>query len=270
MSVRMMILITTTLVLSAAKANEHKNQNTSHSKSNAEKTQTHQQYVDLPAGCFSKQKYPCSLRTSENGLIVEKKNYRIIMKPQTVLTWNSDSEMRFVSGDVWLDSKEERLSLILGPLLAVDFSGQVAVGNQEDQGLVRLQNLSSDMSFKSQGLLASEAVPVGFENWYSVISSEKQIQRGVIKPIDKIAFFKNWMTVAVLSAAELKSRFKEFSLMWRGNVEQASRFYQKIIERRVANAEEEQENKKQELLRQKKQREKIRKLYRQKNYLEEN
>lgn len=231
---------------------------------------SHSSYVDLPSGCFVREKFPCSLRTYQDGLIVEKNKYRIIMKPSTVISWKSSHNLRFISGDAWFDSSSQTLVLEMTSRLSVEFSGQLAVSSIYEHGQLRLQNMSAaEMHFKSDDLLASESVPVGFENWYSTLSSGGELQRGILKPIDKIAFFKNWMSVAVLSPAELKKSFKYFSSLWRGNVEQASEYYQKIIERRIANAEEIEENKKQEKVRKKHQQEKIRKLYREKNFLNE-
>lgn len=246
---------------------------------NAEHAVTHEQvshksshpsYVDLPSGCFVREKFPCSLRTYQDGLIVEKKNYRIIMKPSTVISWKSNSSLRFISGDAWFDSSQQMLTLEMTSRLSVEFSGQLALSSIYEPGQLRLQNMSAaEIHFKSEDLLISESVPVGFENWYSTLSSGGELQRGILRPIDKIAFFKNWMSVAVISPAELKKSFKYFSSLWRGNVEQASDYYQKIIERRIANAEEVEENKKQEKVRKRQQQEKIRKLYREKNFLNE-
>lgn len=241
---------------------------------NSEHAQSHHSssrssYVDLPSGCFVHQKFPCSLRTSEDGLVVEKKDYRIVMKPSTVISWKTERDLRFVSGDAWFDSRQP-LMLEMSSRLSVEFLGQVSLSSVFEAGQLRLQNMSaSEFHFKSDDLLVSESVPVGFENWFSILSSGGELQRGVLRPIDKIAFFKNWMSVAVLSPAELKKNFKYFSSLWRGNVEQASEYYQKIIERRIATSQEIQENKKQEKIHKKLQQEKIRKLYRQKNFLNE-
>jgi len=226
-------------------------------------------YVDLPSGCFVREKFPCSLRTYADGLIVEKKDYRIVLKPSTVISWKSGRHLRFVSGDVWLESRQS-LMLDMNSRLSVEFIGQVTLSSVYEPGQLRLQNMSaSEIHFKSEDLLVSESVPVGFENWYSILASGGELQRGVMKPIDKIGFFKNWMSVAVLSPAELKKNFKYFSSLWRGNVEQAAEYYQKIIERRIATYQEIQENKKQEKIHKKNQQEKIRKLYREKNFLNE-
>ncbi len=220
------------------------------------------QFVDLPKDCFAKKQYPCSVRAAEQVLRFDRGAGSFQLGKGASVKFFEQDQVALLRGVVWIQNAQ-KLEFVVHPQMKLSLIGEVLIEKHADQNLL-VRNINADIKFQSESVFKSEALPVGYQNWYGGLDTRKQIQRGIISPIQAGPFLKSWIPLAGLSAAETKRKIAEFKESWVGNVESSTLFYKEIVERRIASQlelDQQRVNKKKaaelETL-------KIKKLYRQK------
>lgn len=221
--------------------------------------------VDSPMGCFSKKAYPCSLRVTEAYLAFERGENQFHLAENSALLFWSPSQVQLLQGKVWIrDSKE--LAVKISSSLQIHVTGEWFFEKQPDATMLA-RNLSGGARFESRFVFQSEALPVGFQNWFGQIDSSGQISRGVIRPIAQAPFLKSWLPVSGLPIALAKKRAANYKALWSEAVEQSASLYQQVIERRLASHEEKARRLAAQKASREAERAQLKKMYREKNGL---
>jgi hypothetical protein len=222
-------------------------------------------FVDSPEQCLGLEKFPCSVRAVKGPISLEKGSHVFVLESDSSLSFLSAEEFQLLSGKIWIE-KSEQLSLKISPKLAVTLTGEFMVEKIADR--VWVKNLNGETAFRSPLVFQSESLPIGFENWYGRITTLGSIERGIIKPIELKSFLVSWLPLAQNSVAELKKKVAEFRENWSKAAEQSSELYKEVVERRMASVAAKELSHQQQMEKTRKAIQKIREMYRQKNYLE--
>lgn len=218
--------------------------------------------IDLPKNCITKKIFPCALRAVKGMLKFEQGSESYQLGEFGSIRFTGPGQFQLLSGSLWIE-KSQNLRLVVNPALTMNINGEFFLEKQKNSILL-VRNLNGSVSFTSAFLFKSESLPIGFENWYGTLTTQKEIHRGVLRPIEVLSFLKAWSPVAGLSAAETQKRVQFFKESWSENVESAANFYQEVVERRLASQEEQDQRiarRRQAELEEKK---RLRQLYRQK------
>ena len=224
-----------------------------------------QSFVDSPDQCLGLDKYPCSVRSVKGPLSMEKGGHSFVLDANSAVHFETAQEFKLLSGQVWIE-KSENLSLKISPSLTINLNGEFFAQKLSDK--LWLKNLDGETQFKSSHVFQSESLPVGFENWYGRITTKGSIDRGIIKPIELKDFLVSWLPLAQNSVAVLKKKVASYRELWSKAPEQSSELYKEIVERRMASVTQRELTQEQQVEKARKAIQKIREMYRQKNYLE--
>lgn len=193
-------------------------------------------YVDLPQGCFTKKTFPCALRSTAGALKFESVSGSYFLGDLSSVRFTSANQIQLLSGSLWIE-RSQQLEFVANPELTLKLAGEFFLEKQK-AGMVLVRNLNGVVEFDSRFLFKAESLPLGFQNWYGTLTTQKQINRGVIRPIEVLPFLKVWQPVAGLSPAETKARVHVYKQSWAEGVEISSQFYKEVVERRLASQAE--------------------------------
>lgn len=221
-------------------------------------------FVDSPAHCFAKKSYPCSVRVMGSYLAFEREAQMYHLADRSAVLFLGPSEIQLMQGSLWVkDSKG--LTVKVSPVFSFQVAGEIFL---EKKGLdLFVRNLRSEIAFDSKLVFASEALPVGFENWYGPLDVSGQVSRGMIRPIAMNEFLKAWIPVSGASIAEIKKQTLHYKNDWKGALELSSQIYQQVVERRIASQEEKALRAAQKRRSQLDEQARLRQMFRQKNGL---
>lgn len=192
-------------------------------------------FVDLPKNCFAGKVYPCSLRSTNGMLKFERGSESYQLGAQSAVRFLKEDQVQLLTGSLWIE-KSTSLQFIVNPEIKLTLDGDFFLEKQKES-VVLVRNLNGVAGFQSRFLFKEESLPMGFENWYGTLTTQKQISRGVIRPIEALPFLKSWSPISGLSPAEVKKRVQFYRKNWSENIEVSTQFYQEVIERRLASQE---------------------------------
>ncbi len=192
--------------------------------------------VDEPEKCFSQRIYPCSITSRDGNLKIVRDDLQINMSEDSVVTFEDERRLKILKGHL-IFSSAHPVDMMVSSLLAFKVKGEI-FAMIESPKTVRLYNLNAEIDFIKGKLFQSEVLPVGFENWYSGLNAHKQIDRGLIAPIERLSFLKKWGSVSLDSVAESRKKMKNYDKVWGDSVADASQFYQEVVERGIASENE--------------------------------
>lgn len=223
------------------------------------------EFADSPAGCFSKNIYPCSLRVTGSFLSFEREFQKYHLGDGSAVLFLSADEIQLLQGVLWIRESKD-LTVKVSPPLRMRISGEHIF---QKKGLdLHVFNVDGLVQFKSAFVFQSEALPKGFQNWYGQVDSSGQVSRGMIRPISMGDFLRAWMPVSGASLAEAKKMILHCKENWKDAVEISAGIYQEVAERRIASDQAKirlsQEAKRRKLTEQAQ----LRQMYRSKNGLE--
>ncbi|MEZ0391719.1 MAG: hypothetical protein ACAH59_05860 [Pseudobdellovibrionaceae bacterium] len=193
-------------------------------------------FIDSPSKCFSQRKYPCSLRVSRRMHSFEREAQRYHLGENGALLFLSESQIQLMQGVLWIQSSKD-LEVKSSSALSMKLSGEWLLEKRPDTSLL-FRNLKGSIDFQSKFVFTNESLPVGFQNWYGPMDSSGQISRGMIRPLVLKDFLQVWIPLSGLSLAEVKRQTADYKKTWGNTVEQSSKFYQQVAERRLASQEE--------------------------------
>lgn len=222
-------------------------------------------FVDEPAQCFVREGYPCAVRSLE-PLRLQRGDDIYQFAAETSVVWLSADDLRVLEGRIWIE-KSANLSLhILGSdVVAVD--GEFLVTREKDQNLT-IMNLNGSVQFPEKGFLKSEALPVGFQNWYGRRGTNGVVQRGVLRPIEVPAFIASWARTGSATRVARGEKLKQYRELWKGNVDQSAELYKNIVERRIASQEDSRAALRRRRQKADEERARLRQMFREKNNLQ--
>lgn len=223
-------------------------------------------YIDQPKNCFSLGKFPCSLLVQNSVLEIENGGQIYKLDRHSVIEFMNPSEVQILKGLILIRAKNE-MSLKVSALFGLSFKGILMV-NVDEVDQAKIFNLNASIRFVGEEFFQNEELPSGYENWFSRLNTQKKVSRGIISPIQRENFVNLWGKVSGLSLAGNKKALKEFDENWRNVIEESSQFYQEVVQRSLASIEEKDEQKNQIKRKKAQERDWLKKMYRQKNGLE--
>ncbi len=220
-------------------------------------------FVDLPQNCYTQKTYPCQVRISGGSLAIERESQILHLADQGAISFLSANELQFLSGAAWIE-KANDLTVKISPVLKIQISGEWFVKKEKD-ATMSVRNLAGEAKFISDRVFASEALPIGFQNWYGLLDTSGSVSRGVIRPIEVGDFLKDWLPISNLSVAEMKHQVLSYKEQWKGALEQSAQLYAQIATRRIAAVEERERLKLEKAASHRHEQEKLRQMYRERN-----
>lgn len=222
------------------------------------------EFVDSPSQCFFKKSYPCRIHVTGGFLSFERSSQKFHLGDQSSLLFLSEGKIQLLQGELWVrDSRG--LSIQVSPVFSMTSSGEIFLEKRSDDQPLLVRNLQGEVKFDSPFVFANEALPRGFQNWYGALDANKQVSRGVIRPIALTDFLKVWAPLSGFSIAEIRKTTRVYQQAWGDTLAVSADFYQDIVERRIASQEAKEsrlENRHRQSL---KERERLRQMFRQKN-----
>lgn len=222
-------------------------------------------FVDEPAQCFVKEGYPCAVRSLE-PLRLQRGDDVYQFAAETSVVWLSVDDLRVLEGRIWIE-KSAKLSLHMLGSDAITIDGEFLVTREKDQNLA-IMNLNGSVKFPEKGFLKSEALPVGFQNWYGRRDTNGVVQRGVLRPIEVPSFVATWAKTGSATRVARGEKLKQYRELWKGNVEQSAELYKNIVERRIASQEDSRAALRRRQQKADEERARLRQMFREKNNLQ--
>lgn len=171
--------------------------------------------VDEPAGCQKAVTYPCALR-AKSAETVSFGDWKVHLSAGSSVQWDFESEIRVLSGKVWLQADE---GYLVFPGLKYAFHKSEVIAWIDD-GKLWLKNLAGEGQIESQ-FVVDRGLPVGFQNWYGQVAGNQKLEQGVIQPFDVVAVLKEVQPVK--KAGTMKEQME----IWKKSQSQTAEYYQR-------------------------------------------
>jgi len=220
-------------------------------------------FVDSPKGCYARKSYPCQVRVSGGSLVIERGNQILHLADQGALSFLAENEIQFLSGGAWIEGAEG-LKVKISSVLGLQIKGEWFFHREKDATML-IRNLNGEAQFLSSRVFPSEAIPIGFQNWYGLIDSTGQVSRGIIRPIELKPFLKDWLAISGLSIAEMKNRVSIYRELWKDGLEMSVALYGQVVSRRIASVEERERKRAAQIEAVQRERAKLKSMYRDRN-----
>jgi hypothetical protein len=123
------------------------------------------------------------------------------------------------------------------------------------------------MQLELRGTEKTLGIPLGFQNWFGDLNSLGSVSQGVLRPIDKSAFFKSWakhMKANRLLASEKVEQWKE---LWKNSAQMGSNLYSEIAQRMIAKEDQKRSEAQRRRADQIQEQSRLRKMFRERNGL---
>ncbi len=204
---------------------------------------------------------------NKGSLRFERNAATFVLGEKSALRFIADDKIQVLSGSLWIEEAKD-LAVVVHPQFGFSASGSLFLQKTAD-GNIFVRNLEADIKFRSPFVFKGEALPAGFQNWYGRLNAQKQIDRGIFRPIEFASFLKAWLPMTHLSIAEAKGRVLVWKEQWSGALEASAHFYQEVVERRMASVELQDQQRAARQKAAQTEQNRIRQLYRQKTGFEQ-
>lgn len=171
--------------------------------------------VDEPVGCQKALSYPCALR-AKSPETVSFGDWKVHLSAGSAVQWDFESEVRVLSGKVWLQSDE---GYLVFPGLKYAFQKSEIIAWIDD-GKLWIKNLAGEGVLESQ-FVVDRGLPVGFQNWYGQMAANQKLEQGVIQPFDVVAVLKEVQPVK--KAGTMREQME----LWKKSQSQTAEYYQR-------------------------------------------
>jgi hypothetical protein len=222
-------------------------------------------FVDEPDGCLQKAQYPCAVRILQAAYRINSEIATIWGSSGVAFILGKNKNLRLVDGEILLTTKKT-LTLDEG-LIQLQGSGDLWISKKGQRILAR--NLLGQLKVSDQNGKFFDDIPAGFQKWYDGLNHLGKIEQGTLAAIDAETFIPQWTKMNDLPREQALEKLEAFKKNWQGVVEEIAQFYQQIAERRIATIEEADQRRQQKQLLEMKEREKLRRLFRNKQYLDQ-
>jgi hypothetical protein len=222
-------------------------------------------YVDEPEGCLQGAKYPCAVRILKN-------NYKLSSELATM--WGSDGvsfvlgqgkELRVLDGELLLTTKVP-VEIDQG-LIRINGNGDLWLSKKGARIFVR--NLLGDLNVRGTTGGFTDEISPGFEKWYEGINDQGKIEQGTLAAINASSFLPHWARMTALEKDQSREKIEAFKKSWKGSVVELSKFYQQVVERRLASQEETERQKEHRQMLEMQERQRLLQMFRKKQYLDQ-
>ncbi|MCE3010169.1 MAG: hypothetical protein LW875_06120 [Proteobacteria bacterium] len=193
--------------------------------------------VDEPKNCWNENVKGCAVKVLHQKVTISRKGWEVTASPNATFQWDRRGVLKFLSGDFLIKAQDHVVIDLLGT--DVELRGAFLVSRVSVEKLI-LRNISGQVEFPNQSFLKSEALPIGFQNWYGR-SSGKSLNRGVVAPWDIESALPIWINLMGGSRASKEAQIRDFQKVWKEAVIKAGEFYQEVSVRKIAAEEAQKE-----------------------------
>lgn len=191
-------------------------------------------FVDLPAGCFAKQEYPCALRIVERGEL-GLASAKLQATPEAELRMASPHEIMILSGAWWLRDTEN-LTVKFGEI-RLELAGDALI-ERGREGL-QVMNLNGQMKVKN-GETETSAVPTGFQSLVAGLDKDAKLVQRDVRASDPAVMMSRLLRIAGAGYADVVVKAPEYRELSKKAVEEAAQLYRATLQARKLASEAEE------------------------------
>lgn len=189
--------------------------------------------LEQPALCLKTQDI-CSLQINNDAFHFEKKDLRFHATPHSTLSRLSLSSWKLIRGNLWVEKgRGLEVETLYGSIQGT--GGSYWVLDQGDK--VILRNITADLSMNLRDG-SRISIPEGFEVWVSGINTDGKSSYGMIRPIDMKEHLPLWSSLFRGSKEDFIAQSRSLKERWGDLAVKGSDLYQKVVDRRIASADE--------------------------------
>lgn len=228
--------------------------------------------LQFPEGCLDASEYPCALRSSVSKWKLELGTLKVVLKESATVIWKDERNFQVVSGDVWFaasDRESVRIQSEFGYFENGDSELNVFV--RKDSQLMEIYPLTQGVKVFPLGLSSKNGLllPVGYRSFLSSVGSHGVAKYEIPVATNLKGLIESWAPMFDGTAQELAGFLTEYRKKWVDAVESGSLLHQEMAKREIA-SERERRARRDRWLKAKREEERyLKKLYRQKNYLDQ-
>lgn len=222
-------------------------------------------YVDEPKSCFELHQFPCAIRFIQNSKKLESDQAQIFGMKGTSLLLNSPESLRLLEGLLFLESQKP-IQIQLG-VVNLQSTGEVLI-EKSDTARVAISQFSGEAQVSAVFHQKKMQIPTGMSQWFSGTNQKGEMEMGVLSPVDFKKALPLWRDLTTYSKVVAKNKIQIYRQNWKEAVEVSANFYKEIVERRIASETEVRMQRERRLEMEKKEREKLRQLFRARQYLD--
>jgi hypothetical protein len=220
--------------------------------------------IQEPNECLNKVvKKSCLVKSQQRSEVIQWNKALFWLAKESMIEVSA-SGFRVFQGTVWVQSKEEinfTTSYTEG-----HFAGDLWIDHEMSKTHIR--HLSGDLELHLKGNGELVVLPVGFENWYAGLQSDRQVFQGVLSPISSAQTLGVWLKQFRVPSNIATSEWHKWSEEWKGNVELGGQVYQASANRHIASVQKSERFRENQAERRRQESSRLRQLYRSKNGLE--
>ncbi len=193
--------------------------------------------LEQPDQCW-KAEGPCALRTSQQGRAdLQIGQSEMVLDEKTTILRVDKSDLRFVSGRLWIKAKAS--------LKVLTEFGEIEVGPGEawlerDSEKVLVSSAGSEIKILPRGSRAEILIEPGLENWIGKVGLNGEARIGLPSPIPLKSHLQRWAKLFRGSKAEFESQAQAFHEVWQRAAQGVAVVHQELYERKVAGLQAEE------------------------------
>ena len=231
-----------------------------------------EQGLQFPEGCLEANQYPCALRSSVTKWKLELNHVKVVLKEDSTVIWKDKGNFQVVSGDVWFSSIEggsTRIQSEFGHFETGDSGWDVFI--RKDSNHMEIYPLIKSVRVFPLGLKSKSGLllPVGYRSYLSSVGTDGVAKYEIPVATNLKGLIENWAPMFDGTPQQLAGFLSEYRNKWVDAVEAGSRLHQEMAKREIASEKQRQARRARWLEAKREEERYLKKLYRQKNYLDQ-
>lgn len=220
----------------------------------------HSAVIEYPAHCLRSLPKSCAFRFINQEKLLHQ-GAEIHALSGTTLLYRKGVGYSLLDGKALLLTKKPWHLYHLGH--SIEIEGEVFLENEHENRL-KVTNLNAKVQFLAGK--HREALLPGFENWYAFLNGSPS--QGYFRAFDAVRVFSLLNKIWEAPVSFKKQHWAHYRALWRSRVELSASFYREVANEIEQKANHKRQNEERKLSEAKQEDENLRKLFREKNFLE--
>ncbi len=241
-------------------------------KTSAESVEKKPQGLEFPQGCLSKKQLPCALKSTAKVWSFELDSVKVVLKKNSTVIWKDKGKYQPVAGEIWFfgsQPQDVEVYSEFGYFQSVKESLNVFVKKSPE--LMEIYPLTEGvivfpLSSKEQ---LGHLLPVGYRSFLASVGKNGVAQYEIPVAANLKGLIRDWAPMFDGTPQELSDFLSSYRTRWVQAVEDGASLHNTMVERELASEKRRQVQRAQELRLKKEEERYLKKLFRQKNYLDE-
>lgn len=251
----------------ARSSSEHSYKETEHvgAKKNSAKP------IEYPEFCLKNRLLPCALKGQQKRTSLQLDDVKVVLSKSASIVWLSDSSFQVISGDVWIQQDQAGDHVLIkteyGSLRS---SGDLNVFLRKSEYALEIYPIFNEVRVYPLGLSDQKGLllPAGYRSQLSAVNESGVAQYEIPVATNLKGFIEAWAPLFDGAPMDLTANLRKFKNLWLNAVHDGGDWQMDLAQREIASEKKRQEHLA-DLRRKRLEEEKyLRKLFRQKNYLE--